>query len=61
MIGISSTRIYAKEETPTDEALAHVIRNAHSLGLKVLLSPRLQLDDKDTPFGMLSFVHFNTL
>ena len=38
-----STTIYAAPGTPTDEDLVHVINQAHSLGLKVMLKPHLDL------------------
>jgi hypothetical protein len=40
---LSSTRISATEGTPTDEDLIHVIRQAHNLGLKVMLKPHVDL------------------
>jgi hypothetical protein len=40
---LSSTQIFASEATPTDDDLVHVIGQAHSLGLKVMLKPHLDL------------------
>lgn len=40
---LSSTKIAANESTPTDADLIHVIRQAHALGLKVMLKPHLDL------------------
>lgn len=44
---INSTRIHCKPEssTPTDDNLTHVIQYAHSLGLRVMLKPHLDLAD----------------
>ncbi|MDD4879334.1 MAG: glycoside hydrolase TIM-barrel-like domain-containing protein [Candidatus Omnitrophica bacterium] len=39
----NSTEIRAGAYTPTDESLAHAIRQAHDLGLKVMLKPHLDL------------------
>jgi hypothetical protein len=40
---IGSTSIIASETTPTDSDLIHAISRAHSLGLKVMLKPHLDL------------------
>jgi Glycoside Hydrolase Family 113 len=40
---ITSTIIYTTTGTPTDEDLIHVISQAHSLGMKVMLKPHLDL------------------
>lgn len=40
---IGSTAIYATEQTPTDMDLIHALNRAHSLGLKVMLKPHLDL------------------
>jgi hypothetical protein len=40
---IASTRIFPSEATPTDADLIHVIRQAHAIGLKVMLKPHLDL------------------
>lgn len=40
---ISSTDVYPTLGTPTDADLVHVIRQAHHLGLKVMLKPHLDL------------------
>jgi hypothetical protein len=40
---IDSTTIYTTTATPTDEDLVHVINQAHSLGMKVMLKPHLDL------------------
>jgi hypothetical protein len=40
---IGSTEISATESTPTDASLIHAINQAHSLGLKVMLKPHLNL------------------
>jgi hypothetical protein len=40
---IASTAIYSAPGTPTDEDLVHVINQAHSLGMKVMLKPHLDL------------------
>lgn len=47
---ISSTRIECKPETktPTDDDLAHVISDAHRLGLRVMLKPHIDLDGDPT-------------
>ncbi len=41
--GIGSTAIFSSETTPTDSDLIHAINRAHSLGLKVMLKPHLDL------------------
>lgn len=41
-----SKEILATEKTPSDRSLRHVIRKAHSLGLKVMLKPHLDLLDE---------------
>ncbi|MFH1665408.1 MAG: hypothetical protein ABIA77_04595 [Candidatus Omnitrophota bacterium] len=41
----NSTKIIATENTPSDISISHVIRKAHSLGLKVMLKPHLDLLD----------------
>jgi hypothetical protein len=40
---IGSSAIFATEQTPTDEDLVHALNRAHSLGLKVMLKPHLDL------------------
>jgi hypothetical protein len=40
---LESVRISAGESTPTDDDLVHAIGQAHSLGLKVMLKPHLDL------------------
>jgi hypothetical protein len=40
---VESSVIYSSPGTPTDEDLAHVINQAHRLGLKVMLKPHLDL------------------
>jgi len=40
---LSSTTIYASPGTPTDDDLIHVIRQAHALGLRVMLKPHVDL------------------
>ncbi|MDD5487438.1 MAG: FecR domain-containing protein [Candidatus Omnitrophica bacterium] len=35
------------EKTPADEALIHVIRRAHRLGMKIMLTPQLDLEDTE--------------
>ncbi len=40
---IGSTSIFASETTPSDTDLIHVMNRAHSLGLKVMLKPHLDL------------------
>lgn len=40
---VGSTKIAPNISTPTDEDLIHVIRQAHSLGLKVMLKPHVDL------------------
>jgi hypothetical protein len=42
---ISSTTIYTTTSTPTDTDLIHAIAQAHSLGLKVMLKPHLDLEN----------------
>jgi hypothetical protein len=39
----SSTEIYSAPGTPTDADLVHVIKQAHGLGMKVMLKPHLDL------------------
>lgn len=41
--GLGSTEIFAAESTPTDEDLVHALGQAHTLGLKVMLKPHLDL------------------
>jgi hypothetical protein len=45
---ITSTTIYASPGTPTDADLMHVISQAHSLGMKVMLKPHLDLASDPT-------------
>jgi len=40
---LSTTQISATAGTPTDDDLVHVIRQAHGLGLKVMLKPHVDL------------------
>ena len=40
---IASTMIYSAPGTPTDEDLVHVINQAHSLGMNVMVKPHLDL------------------
>jgi len=42
----NSTEIKRMERTPSDRSLAHAIRKAHELGLKVMLKPHIDLIDK---------------
>jgi hypothetical protein len=42
---ISSTTIYTTTSTPTDADLTHAITQAHSLGLKVMLKPHVDLEN----------------
>ena len=42
----NSTDIKPTDQTPTDKSLSHVIREAHKLGLKVMLKPHVDLIDK---------------
>jgi len=42
---ISSTTIYTTTATPTDADVIHVITQAHSLGLKVMLKPHVDPED----------------
>ncbi len=39
----NSTEIYPGEKTPSDEGLIHAIETIHSLGLKVMLKPHIDL------------------
>jgi hypothetical protein len=45
---IASTTIYSADGTPTDADLVHAINQAHSLGLKVMLKPHLDLANDPT-------------
>ncbi len=45
---IASTTIYAAPGTPADADLLHVINQAHSLGMKVMLKPHLDLANDPT-------------
>jgi hypothetical protein len=45
---IASTTIYSAPGTPTDDDLVHVINQAHSLGMKVMLKPHLDLANDPT-------------
>lgn len=49
-----STKIYRDDDTPTDEALAHVVRKIHDLGMKVTLEPTVDLEN-DEWRGYISF------
>ena len=42
----NSTKIMRTNNTPSDKSLAHVIRQAHKLGMKVMLKPHVDLLDK---------------
>ena len=44
----STTITYTLPRTPTDADLTHVITQAHSLGMKVMLKPHLDLDNDPT-------------
>jgi len=44
----TSTTISAAPNTPTDDDLAHAINHAHSLGMKVMLKPHLDLANDPT-------------
>jgi hypothetical protein len=55
---ITSTRIKCKPEslTPTDADLTHIIRDAHRIGLRVMLKPHIDLSDKSKHWrGEISF------
>ncbi|NQT46195.1 MAG: hypothetical protein HQ593_01790 [Candidatus Omnitrophica bacterium] len=41
----SSTEICPVESTPSDSSIVHVIKKAHSLGIKVMLKPHLEVED----------------
>ena len=41
----NSTEIAPGENTPTDESIIHAIETAHSLGMKVMIKPHLDLID----------------
>lgn len=41
-----SSDIHKTQKTPSDEAVIHVIKKAHDLGMKVMLKPHLDLLDK---------------
>ncbi|MFA5410949.1 MAG: hypothetical protein WC321_03705 [Candidatus Omnitrophota bacterium] len=41
-----STRLFATEKTSSDRSLIHVINKAHTLGLKVMLKPHIDLIDQ---------------
>ncbi len=41
----NSKRIFPTRKTPSDGSIAHVIKKAHSLGLKVMLKPHIDLID----------------
>jgi len=45
---IASTTIYASPGTPTNDDLVHVINQAHSLGMMVMLKPHLDLANDST-------------
>jgi hypothetical protein len=40
-----TTKIYPTEKTPSDESIVHAIKTMHSLGLKVMLKPHLDVVD----------------
>lgn len=42
----NSRKIFPTERTPSDKSLIHAINKAHSIGLKVMLKPHLDLLDK---------------
>ncbi|MDD5633737.1 MAG: hypothetical protein PHW46_00480 [Candidatus Omnitrophica bacterium] len=42
----NSTEIKATEQTPSDKSIQYVIKNAHKLGLKVMLKPHVDLIDR---------------
>jgi hypothetical protein len=42
----NSREIFPTQNTPSDESIIHVIKQAHQLGLKVMLKPHIDLLDK---------------
>ncbi len=43
--GPQDTSIFPTRETPTDESLVHAIRTIHSLGMRVMLKPHIDIVD----------------
>ncbi|MDD5495882.1 MAG: glycoside hydrolase TIM-barrel-like domain-containing protein [Candidatus Omnitrophica bacterium] len=41
----STTKIFPTDYTPTDDSIIHAVEKAHSLGMKVMLKPHLDLQD----------------
>lgn len=41
----STTKVFPTANTPTDESIIHAIKTAHSLGMKVMIKPHLDLID----------------
>jgi len=41
----STTKIFPTDKTPTDDSIIHAIKTAHSLGLKVMIKPHLDVLD----------------
>jgi len=41
----SNTDIHPSEKTPSDESVIHAIKQAHSLGMKVMIKPHLDIID----------------
>ena len=41
----SSTDIFSSDKTPSDESIVHAIQTAHSLGMKIMLKPHVELLD----------------
>ncbi len=41
----STTKIFPNENTPTDSSIIHAVNTAHSLGMKVMIKPHLDLID----------------
>lgn len=52
---VTSTQITASEQTPTDEDLIHIISKAHTLGLKVLLKPHIDILSSEHWRGEIGF------
>lgn len=44
---IDSTDIYPTEFTPSDRSVKHVIKDAHDIGLKVMLKPHIDVQETD--------------
>lgn len=56
----NSTEIKPTDQTPSDRSIVHTIKRAHTLGLKVMLKPHIDLLDKYDGTYWRADIGFNT-